>query len=53
MRIGREEARLRVVSTMPKGLESVSAELHIYILLCMFNGFAFARPLCRVIKRCV
>jgi hypothetical protein len=51
MRIGREEARLRVVSTMPKGRESVSAErLHIYILLCMFNGFAFARPLCRAIK---
>jgi hypothetical protein len=23
---------------------------HIYILLCMFNGFAFARPLCGVIK---
>ena len=23
---------------------------HIYILLCMFNGFAFARPLCGAIK---
>jgi hypothetical protein len=23
---------------------------HIYILLCMFNGFAFARPLCRANK---
>jgi hypothetical protein len=22
----------------------------VYILLCMFNGFAFARPFCRAIK---
>jgi hypothetical protein len=28
----------------------VLAGCHIYILLCMFNGFAFARPFCRAIK---
>jgi hypothetical protein len=28
----------------------VLAGRHIYILLCMFNGFAFARPFCRAIK---
>src|SRR5262245_14156034 len=40
-----------LLRTMPAGHESVSAERsHIYILLCMFNGFAFARPLCGAIK---
>src|SRR5262245_45889791 len=37
--------------TMPTGPESPSAKRpHIYILLCMFNGFAFARPFCGGIK---
>jgi len=29
---------------------AVAENPHIYILLCMFNGFAFARPFCGAIK---
>jgi hypothetical protein len=42
------------ISTLPKGLtaayEAVAQNPRIYILLCMFNGFAFARPFCGAIK---
>ena len=54
MHIRRETGHLWEVVRCAKWVAAVkpaSAERpHIYILLCMFNGFAFARPLCGAIK---
>lgn len=35
---------------LSRGYGRFPGRRHIYILLCMFNGFAFARPFCRAIK---
>ena len=42
---------IRVFRPYPRGqLAAVAQNPRIYILLCMFNGFAFARPFCGAIK---
>jgi hypothetical protein len=34
----------------PSGANRAHGSCGFYILLCMFNGFAFARPFCQAIK---
>jgi len=43
---------IRVFRRVSKGpaYGAVAQNPRIYILLCMFNGFAFARPFCGAIK---
>ena len=38
------------VGQWPTRLPMSAASCSFYILLCMFNGFAFARPFCQAIK---